>query len=259
MSGIFAEPALPRHRRLHLDACRVPGAGAWLTASPSFADTHVPSPSFVLLCSAVSACLFGIVTLLTPCVVRYWTVGETMPSPAAAAATRFCVTTPFVTWCAPLCLSSLRSLLTLRSRASFSLRGLLTLVVQTRPFLSLLVSRLLLLLVVVLPRSGSPEVCPVLLRLGTSPSLLCSAPPTSLRLLRRLLMFFTRLKLARVVVAWIASESRTARGLATDLPRDKSLRIAQRISCTLHRENARAILRRSPLSVNGDKVPSTGW
>ena len=33
----------------------------------------------------------------------------------------------------------------------------------------------------------------------------------------------------------VASESRTARGLATDLPRDTSLRIAQRISCTLHR------------------------
>ena len=37
----------------------------------------------------------------------------------------------------------------------------------------------------------------------------------------------------RGVVAWIASESRTARGLSTDLPRDASLRIAQRISCTL--------------------------
>ena len=61
-----------------------------------------PPPSFVLLCSAASACLFGITTLLAPCVVRYWTAGETMPSPAVAAATRFCVTTPSVTWCAPL-------------------------------------------------------------------------------------------------------------------------------------------------------------
>ena len=50
----------------------------------------------------------------------------------------------------------------------------------------------------------------------------------------------------RSVVAWIASQSRTARGLATDSPKDTSLRIAQRISCTLHRENVRAILRRSP-------------
>ena len=67
------------------------------------------------------------------------------------------------------------------------------------------------------------------------------------------------------VVAWIASESRTARGLSTVLPRDTSLRIAQRISCTLHRANARAILRRSPGCVNGssglvgDQVHASGW
>ena len=46
VSRIFADLALPRHRRLHLDACRVPGAGAWLTAKPSSADTRVPSPLF---------------------------------------------------------------------------------------------------------------------------------------------------------------------------------------------------------------------
>ena len=55
----------------------------------------------------------------------------------------------------------------------------------------------------------------------------------------------------RSVVAWIASESRMARGPVAGSPTDISLRIAQRISCTLHRENARAILRRSPDSVNG--------
>ena len=55
----------------------------------------------------------------------------------------------------------------------------------------------------------------------------------------------------RAVVTWIASESRTVGGLSTNLPRDTSLQIAQRISCTLHRENARAILRRSPGTVDG--------
>ena len=35
------------------------------------------------------------------------------------------------------------------------------------------------------------------------------------------------------------------RGLAGDPARDVSLRIAQRISCTFHRENARAVLRRA--------------
>ena len=69
----------------------------------------------------------------------------------------------------------------------------------------------------------------------------------------------------RNVVAWIASESRMARGPTAGSPTDISLRSAQRISCTLHRENARAVLRRSPFSVNGssgltgDLVPSSGW
>ena len=37
-----------------------------------------------------------------------------------------------------------------------------------------------------------------------------------------------------------------------------SLRIAQRISCTLHKENARAILRRSATSAAPGVLPS-GW
>ena len=49
------------------------------------------------------------------------------------------------------------------------------------------------------------------------------------------------------------------------LPQDASLRIAQRESCTLHRENARAILRRSPEVVGGssglinNQVGVSGW
>ena len=46
VSGIFGDPSLPRHRRLHLEACQVPGAGAWLIANPACADSHVPSPLF---------------------------------------------------------------------------------------------------------------------------------------------------------------------------------------------------------------------
>ena len=34
VSAILGDSTLPRHRRLHLEACRVPGAGAWLTANP---------------------------------------------------------------------------------------------------------------------------------------------------------------------------------------------------------------------------------
>ena len=46
VSDIFGDPTLPRHRRLHLEDCRVPGAGAWLTANPSCVESHVPSPLF---------------------------------------------------------------------------------------------------------------------------------------------------------------------------------------------------------------------
>ena len=69
----------------------------------------------------------------------------------------------------------------------------------------------------------------------------------------------------REVIAWVSTASRAKRGLAGDTPRDVSLRIAQRISCTLHRENARAVLRRAPETVNGssgltgDLVSGTGW
>ena len=66
----------------------------------------------------------------------------------------------------------------------------------------------------------------------------------------------------REVIAWVSIESRA---LVGDTPRDGSLRIAQRISCTLHRENARAVVRRAPEVVDGfsglggDQVSGTGW
>ena len=67
------------------------------------------------------------------------------------------------------------------------------------------------------------------------------------------------------VLAWISTESRAMRGSAGDTPRAVSLGIAQRTSCSLHRENARAILRRSPEAVNGSsglvghQVDGSGW
>ena len=69
----------------------------------------------------------------------------------------------------------------------------------------------------------------------------------------------------REVIALVSSESRALRGSAGDTPSDVSLRISQRISCTLHRENARAILRRSPGPVNvsyaltGNLVCGSAW
>ena len=110
------------------------------------------------------------------------------------------------------------------------------------------------------------------------------APPTSLRLLQRLRMFSTRSRLASVPsrpppergatfvplvleACGEEGERRGERGVGpTHCTRSfhrfasshTSLRIAQGISCTLHRENARAILRRCSGLV-GDQVPSSGW
>ena len=69
----------------------------------------------------------------------------------------------------------------------------------------------------------------------------------------------------REVIAWVSTESRAMRGLVGDTPQDVSVRIAQRISCTLLRESACAVLRRAPEVVNGssgwtgDQVSGTGW
>ena len=46
----------------------------------------------------------------------------------------------------------------------------------------------------------------------------------------------------REVVAWISSESRASRDISVGLPRDTSLRIAQRVGCTLHRARQRMAL-----------------
>ena len=61
----------------------------------------------------------------------------------------------------------------------------------------------------------------------------------------------------REVVAWTSSECRASRGVSVGTPRDTSLRTAQRISCTLQQENARAILRRSPEAV--EWLHRVGW
>ena len=61
--------------------------------------------------------------------------------------------------------------------------------------------------------------------------------------------------LARTTIDWISKQQ--ALSLNED-PSAVSLRIAQRISCTLHRENARAILRRSAVPQGPAFLPS-GW
>ena len=63
----------------------------------------------------------------------------------------------------------------------------------------------------------------------------------------------------RSVVAWIASESKRSGPIDGS---DASFKITQRISCTLHRENARAILKRAPEplgSIVGPSVCRSSW
>ena len=61
--------------------------------------------------------------------------------------------------------------------------------------------------------------------------------------------------LARATVDWLAKEAAASHGEEGPAV---ALRIAQRISATLHRENARAILRRSPQNAEQGAQPS-GW
>ena len=114
VSAIFGDPTLPRHRRLHLEACRVPGAGAWLTANPSCIDSHI------WLSSVVFAYRYGNATRLAACAGKFSTAGEITPLPGGIG---FCATTRSEMWSAPRSLSSRRSHLSLRSLASFSPRG----------------------------------------------------------------------------------------------------------------------------------------
>ena len=46
VSKLLQDPALAQARRLHFGACRAPGAGAWLTATPASRDLHIPSSLF---------------------------------------------------------------------------------------------------------------------------------------------------------------------------------------------------------------------
>ena len=109
VSAIFGDSTLPRHRRLHLEVRRVPGAGAWLTANPSCIDSQFPLHFSAWLSSVVFACRCGIATRLAACAGKFSTAGEITPLLVAVGEIGFCAT--------------------MRSLASFSLRDPLILVV----------------------------------------------------------------------------------------------------------------------------------
>ena len=192
VSGIFGDPTLPRHRRLHLEACRVPGAGAWLTANPSCVDSHVSSLLFrVALQRRLRMPLWD---RDTACVGRFSTAGVITPLPVAVVGIGFCATTRSAMWSAPRSLSSLRSRLSLRSLASSSPRGLPILGVTTPMSTPPLFLPHSLPLVAALPIFGFPGASLASLRPGTSRFPRCFAPLTSLLPLPLLPMSSTKWK-----------------------------------------------------------------
>ena len=303
VSGILGDPTLSRHRRLHLEACRVPGAGAWLTANPSCVDSHVPSSflrvalqrrlrmqlwdhdSACSMCAevldrwgdhALSCCCGGdrvlrhnaVRNVVCSAVAEFTSVSPELEKPGLLLPRGrpiLEVPTPMST--PPLFPPPSPPPPPAASRRPADIwvpRG----VSGFAEAWDLSVSSLLRSSHL---SSASPSVADVFHEVETrkrafqdTASLVAEHGATFCPLVLYACgggwpqAFWS-------VVAWIASESRTARGLATDLPKDTRLRIAQRISCTLRRENARAILRRFPGSVNGstglagDQVPASGW
>ena len=63
--------------------------------------------------------------------------------------------------------------------------------------------------------------------------------------------------MARGILDWVAQQVAATKGEKGERHAEASLKIAQRISCILHRENARAILRRG--SGWAPTAPTSGW
>ena len=221
------------------------------------------------LSSAVCAWPCGTTTVLAVCAARCWTGGVTTPSPAAAAATGLLRHNAIRDVVCSAVAEHTSVFQRLRNLAFSSRRGRLTLVAPRRTMIPGLLPPLRLPLVAALLTSGSPGGSLVSRRPGIFRSRRCSVRHTSPQLLPLWLMCFMMLSSAngpfrtrllvllsvgppsahsswRLVVvdgprpfgaSWLGfpSESRASRGHASDAPRDISLRIAQRISCTLHR------------------------
>ena len=81
VSALFGGPTLPKHRRLYLEACRVPGAGAWLTANLSCIDSTFLLPFSAWLSSAVFGYRCGIAARLEACAGKFSTAGERTSTP----------------------------------------------------------------------------------------------------------------------------------------------------------------------------------
>ena len=262
VSSIFGDPALPRHRRLHLEACRVPGA--WLTANLSSGDSHVSSALFRVAlqrrlrmpirdhdsaCDMPQRCPRR--GLLRKCRIHLCLsgIGETWSPPEAPTST----TTP------PLGLLAAGR----RPAEIWVPRG----VSGFAEAWDLSVSSLLRTFHF---SSATPSVADVFQEVEARKR---AFQDTASMVAERGATFCPLVLEAcgggwsqafRGVVAWIASESRTARGLSTDLPRDTSLRdTAHQLHPSQGKRacNPEAFSRVCQRSSGlvGDQVPASGW
>ena len=195
VSSIFGDPTLPRDRRLHLEACRVPGLGLGSPLTRRAWTLTFLLPSSGWPSSAVFVCHYGITTRHVACVVKCWTGGVITPSPVAVAATGSRAITRFAMWSALRSQSSRPSRLSWRSQASSSPRDHPIPEVPTPTSTPPLYPPSRLPLVAALPMSGSPEASPASLKHGISRSHRCSAPLTSPRPPPLWLMSSMRLRL----------------------------------------------------------------
>ena len=283
MSSLLQDPALTRARRYHLAAVRAPGSGAWLTATSASPDTQIPSPLFrTALRRRLRMPIWDSDTACGLCgeVLDRWGDHAICCSGRGDMVLRHNAVRNIVCSAVSECTSVSPELekpgLLLPPRPPDPGGSCPGLIPDQLPLCS--AGRR--------PADvWSPVESRASLRPGTFRSHPSSVPPFSPPLSHLWLAFFTRLSPVRTpsrtpparfppwvppsarsswrlaaggwshvlgeVIGWVSSESRAMRGSTSDTPSDISLRIAQRISCTLHKENARAILRRSPGLVNG--------
>ena len=293
VSKLLQDPALARARRLHFDACRAPGFGAWLMATPASRDLHIPSPVFrVAMQRRLRMPIWECDTACGLC-------GEVLDRWGDHALC-CCGGGDRVLWH-----NAIRNVV----GAAFSEFTSITPEFE-KPGL---------LLPPKAPDPGGPDSGfihlpgggrrPADIWVPRGSSNLAEAWDFSISSLLRTSFFssaspfeagvfhevesrknsfqntasqvaaldatFRPLVLEacgggwspalREVIAWVSTESRALRGSVGNTPRDVSLRIAQRISCTLQRENARAVIRRALEVVDGfsglagDQVSGTGW
>ena len=271
-SDFMASDQVEVHRKHHLVLNRNPGAGAWLTSLQNSSDTHLLPPFFtVSLLRRLSMSIWDEDSISPHCgqTQDRW---ETMPSRVLAEATRFADTMLYETW---FIKSPVIAALSHRSRKNLVSSFLQLPMMPTfllpqlpiRPAATSTAQRTCGFLAVAQgrPRRGtSPSaatfarpLCPELAGTPERPLTARSLARNSSMILLPAAQAWASFS-ARLVTeanggswsgglgflsSWLSHESDHSALLPST---EACLAFAQRISSTLHRENARAILKRSP-------------